>query len=286
MYKLILAVRSILHRILPYNEFSDFIINYLTFIGVHKRKPGKKLWFNDYLYKIKNTQEMLNPIRQFISDKYLVKDYVRAKVGDKYNVPTLAVFYSYEELKNYNFPENCCIKPTQASQAVILRKNNEDISIEQTEKWFNLNYYKQTRERNYKYLVPKVIVEPLIFNSTDLIDYRFYCFNGKAKLICIDVGKFSGYKRVFYNKYWEKQDFSLKYPLYEGEISKPDNFEEMLKITEKLSEDLNFVRVDLYSNGIECLVGEITNCYASASQTFVPLNSEEKASRIIFGETE
>ena len=60
----------------------------------------------------------------------------------------------------------------------------------------------------------------------------------------------------------------------------------MLKIAEKLSEDLNFVRVDLYSNGIECLVGEITNCYASASQTFVPLNSEEKASRIIFGETE
>ncbi|MFW2100937.1 ATP-grasp fold amidoligase family protein [Acinetobacter johnsonii] len=59
------------------------------------------------------------------------------------------------------------------------------------------------------HLVPKVIVEPLIFNSTDLIDYRFYCFNGKAKLICIDVGKFSGYKRVFYNKYWEKQDFSL-----------------------------------------------------------------------------
>lgn len=286
MYKLILNVRSILHRVLPYNDFSDFIINYLTFIGIHKRRPGKKLWFNDYLYKIKNSQEMLNPIRQFISDKCLVKDYVRAKVGEKYNVPTLAVFSNYEELKNYNFPENCCIKPTQASQAVILRKNNEDISIEQTENWFNLNYYKQTRERNYKYLVPKVIVEPLIFNSTDLMDYRFYCFNGKAKLICIDVGKFNGYQRVFYNKYWEKQDFSLKYPLYEGEISKPDNFEEMFKIAEKLSEDLDFVRVDLYSNGIECLVGEITNCHASASQSFVPLNAEEKASRIIFGETE
>lgn len=286
MYKMVLILRSILHKILPWNDSADYVVNCLSFIGAHKRIPRNRLWFNDYLYKIKNTNEIVNPIRQFISDKYLVKDYVRAKVGEKYNVPTLAIFYSYEELKKFNFPENCCIKPTQASQAVILRKNNEDISIEQTQNWFNLNYYKQTRERNYKYLVPKVIVEPLIFNSIDLMDYRFYCFKGKVKLICIDVGKFTGYKRVFYSKEWIKQDFSLKYPLYEGEISKPDNFEEMLRIAQRLSEDLDFVRVDLYSNGIECLVGEITNCHASASQSFVPLNAEEKASRIIFGETE
>lgn len=277
-------IRFLLHKILPFNDYFDKFLNYIDFFWSHKRFPKDRFLFNDVLFKIKNTDEILNPIRQFISDKYLVKDYVRAKVGEKYNVPTLAIFYSYEEIKNYNFPENCCIKPTQASQAVILRRNNEEINIEKTAEWFNLNYYKKTRERNYKYLVPKVIVEPLIFNSTDLMDYRLYCYQGQVKLICIDVGKFSGYQRIFYTKEWKKQDFSLKYPLYEGEIPRPENLDEMIIVAEKLSQELDFVRVDLYSNGIECLVGEITNCHAAASQSFVPISAEKKASKIIFGE--
>lgn len=284
MYKLLLFMRSMLHRLLPYNDTADSLLNYISFLISHKRLPKNRFYFNDYLFKIKNTKEMLNPIRQFVSDKYLVKDYVRAKLSDKYNVPTIAVFDNFEELKRFKFPANCCVKPTQASQAVILRKNNEPIDIDQTEEWFNLDYYKSTRERNYKYLKPKVIVEPLIFESTDLTDYRFYCYKGKVRLICIDIGKFTGYQRIFYTKSWIKQDFSLKYPLYEGDLNKPDNLEEMIMVAEKLSQELDFVRVDLYSNGKECLVGEITNCHAAASQSFIPLNAEEKASKIIFGE--
>lgn len=285
MYKIISLFRFILHIFLPYNNMSDTFLNNLSFLINHRRFPQNRYYFNDYLFKIKNTNEILNPIRQFVSDKYLVKDYVRAKVGEKYNVPTIAIFNNYQDLKKFDFPENCCIKPTQASQAVILRKNNEKIDIAQTEKWFELNYYKNTRERNYKYLIPKVIVEPLIFGSTDLMDYRLFCFNGQVKLICIDIGKFTGYKRIFYTKDWVKQDFSLKYPLYEGELAKPINLEEMIMIAEKLSSELDFVRIDLYSDGESCLVGEITNCHAAASQNFVPLAAEEKASKIIFGDS-
>lgn len=286
MYKLISLFRSFLHRLLPFNDISDSFLNYLSFLVSHKRLPKDRFYFNDYLFKIKNTDEILNPIRQFVSDKYLVKDYVRAKVGEKYNVPTIAVFDNYQDLSKFNFPYNCCIKPTQASQAVILRKNGESIDIASTEKWFELNYYKETRERNYKYLKPKVIVEPLIFNSTDLMDYRLFCYKGEVKLICIDVGKFSGYQRIFYTKNWVKQDFSLKYPLFTGELEKPKNLDEMISIAEKLSKELDFIRVDLYSDGETCLVGEITNCHAAASQSFVPLSAEKKASKIIFGEIE
>lgn len=284
MYRILSLVLAVLHRLLPFNNTMDCLLNKLGFFINHKRFPQDRYYFNDYLFKIKNTNEILNPIRQFVSDKYLVKDYVRAKVGEQYNVPTIAIFDNYQDLKAFDFPENCCIKPTQASQAVILRKNNEKIDVSQTQKWFELNYYKNTRERNYKYLKPKVIVEPLIFDSTDLMDYRLFCFNGEVKLICIDVGKFTGYQRVFYTKDWVKQDFSLKYPLYDGEITKPKNLAEMIVIAEKLSAELDFIRVDLYSNGESCLVGEITNCHAAASQSFVPLMAEEKASKIIFGD--
>ncbi|MGE6571698.1 ATP-grasp fold amidoligase family protein [Psychrobacter namhaensis] len=284
MYKILNLTRRTLHRILPYNETFDYALNYIKFLEDHKRFPCKKKIFNDYLYNIKNSNEILDPLRQFISDKYLLKSYVKSKVGDKYNVPTVAVFTSYEEMEEFKFPENCCIKPTNASQAVILRKNNEPINIEKTKEWFKLDYYKLTRERNYKYLKPMVIIEPLIFDSKDLMDYRFFCYNGKVKLICIDIGKYSGYKRIFYDRNWKKQDFSLHYPIYEGEINKPSNLNKMLEVAEILSSDFNFIRIDLYSDGINCLVGEITNCHAAASQSFIPLTSEKYASEIIFGD--
>lgn len=283
MYKILNLTRRILHRILPYNDSSDYALNYIKFLEDHKRLPCKRKIFNDYLYNIKNSSEILDPLRQFVSDKYLLKNYVKSKVGDKYNVPTIALFTSYEEIEKFEFPENCCIKPTNASQAVILRKNNEPINIEITKKWFKLDYYRLTRERNYKYLKPMVIVEPLIFDSKDLMDYRLFCYNGKVKLICIDIGKYSGYKRIFYDKKWKKQDFSLHYPIYEGEINKPSNLDEMLEVAEILSNDFDFIRVDLYSDGTNCLVGEITNCHAAASQSFIPLTSEKYASEIIFG---
>lgn len=284
MHKIALYLFYLLFRVLPYEERYDKFLNYIKFIIDHKRKPRNIYMFNDVLYHIKNTRESFNPLRQFVSDKELVKIYVKAKVGDKYNVPTLAVFHNYQELLNYVLPDNCCIKPTQASQAVILRKNGEKIDISCAEKWFDMNYYKKTREQNYKYLQPKIIVEPLIFDSTDLQDYRFFCFEGKVKLICIDIGKFSGYQRVFYTKDWEKQDFSLKYPLYDGEIEKPSNLDEMMNVAEKLAEGFDFIRIDMYSNGYQCLVGEITNCHAAASQNFIPLSAEKKASKIIFGD--
>lgn len=283
MYNIVKLFRHVLFKTLPYNDNCDRIINYIKFVDDHKRLPKNSHSFNDYLFKIKNTNEILNPLRQFISDKYFVKDYVRFKLSQDYNVPTIAVFDNYEDLIDFDFPENCCIKPTHASQAVILRENNEQIDLTQTKEWFDLNYYKISRERNYKYLKPRVIVEPLIFNSKDLMDYRIFCYKGKAKLICIDVGKYSSYKRVFYDSDWIKQDFSLHYPLYKGDLEKPENLNEMLTVAEKLSVDFDFIRVDLYSNGINCLVGEITNCHAAASQKFVPPSSEEKASKIIFG---
>ena len=284
MYSLIRICRYALNKALPYNDESDRLLNYIKFIDYHDRFPKKRYYFNDYLFSIKNTDEILNPLRQFISDKYFVKDYVRSKLSEDYSVPTIAIFDNYEDLIKFDFPEDCCIKPTHASQAVILRTNNEPIDLTQTKDWFDLNYYKVSRERNYKYLKPRVIVEPLIFDSKDLMDYRIFCYKGQVKLICVDIGKYSGYKRVFYDSNWIKQDFSLHYPLYEGSIKEPENLNEMIFIAEKLSSDFDLIRVDLYSDGKKCLVGELTNCHAAASQKFIPLSSEEKASKIIFGD--
>ena len=40
----------------------------------------------------------------------------------------------------------------------------------------------------------------------------------------------------------------------------------MIFADEKLSKDFNFIRIDLYSDGESCLVGEIKNCHAAGSK--------------------
>ena len=50
--------------------------------------------------------------------------------------------------------------------------------------------------------------------------------------------------------------------LYEGNIDKPENLNDTIFAAEKLSKDFDFIRIDLYSDGKSCLVGEITNCQA------------------------
>lgn len=268
--------------VLPCTDFWDNIISLKRFVVSHKRLPSKRMLFNDVLYNIKTSSEITNPLRVFVSDKELVKIYIKSIVGDKYNVPTKKVLRSYADVANYDFPPNCCIKPTQASGQVIIRKNNSDIDFQKIKSWFDINYYRGSRERNYKTLLPKVIVEPLIFGEEDLADYRIFCYKGKAKLISIDVGKYSGYSRAFYDTDWVKLPFSLNYPMLPSTLERPGNLAEMISIAESLSENFDFIRIDIYSNGEECLVGEITNCHASGNQRFIPVTAEYDASKIIF----
>jgi TupA-like ATPgrasp len=59
--------------------------------------------------------------------------------------------------------------------------------------------------------------------------------------------------------------FTIHYPRSRRNVEKPKNLERMLEVARLLSRHFNFVRVDLYSNGEECLVGGITNCPGGAS---------------------
>lgn len=266
------------------NKIGDKLSWLIRFIQVHKRLPTNKLLFNDVLYKIKTTNEILDPLRVFVSDKEFVKVYIKSTVGNQYNVPTIAILKSNDELDNYDFPHACCIKPTHASGHVILRKNGEEIDKDLIKKWFSLNFYTISRERNYKYLKPKIIVEPIIFDGAELNDYKFFCYNGKAHLIQFDLNRFTDHRRAMFDTNWTLQDFTNEYPKPDtnAKIEKPKNLNEMIEVAERLASKFSFVRVDLYSNGEKCLAGEITNCHGGAGVKFIPTESEALASKIIF----
>jgi hypothetical protein len=269
--------------VIPENRFGDRLFAFVNFAVRHRRLPTDDLNFNDVLYKIKTSDEILNPLRVFVSDKEFLKIYVKAIAGDRYNVPTIDVIRNAEVAESYNFPADCCIKPTHASGKVILRRSHEPIDRAEIRSWFSLNYYRNGREANYKTLRPKVIIEPLVFDNADIEDYRFFCLDGDVKLIFMDIGKYTDYTRLVLDPDWNPKDFSIGYPRSRTVPERPGNLEEMLAVARRLSSGFGFVRVDMYSNGKTCYVGEISNCHARASQRFIPLTGEREASELIFG---
>ena len=64
------------------NRFGDKIFAYISFLRCHKRLP-KNNSFNDLLFRIKTSDEILSVLRQYTSDKEYVKNYISKTVGDE-----------------------------------------------------------------------------------------------------------------------------------------------------------------------------------------------------------
>ncbi|KAB2832998.1 MAG: hypothetical protein F9K51_04205 [Candidatus Dadabacteria bacterium] len=273
---------ELLFSSIPYNSSGDNIFTLLMFIQNHGRLPNQKMNFNDYLYRLKTSGEGNNPLRSFVTDKEFVKLYIRGIIGDEFLVPTISVLRSSEEVAGYNFPPRCCIKPTHLSGPIIFRMEGEPVDLEEIANWFSRSHYRNGREANYRTLKPKVIVEPMLFDNDNLHDYKIFCYKGVPKLIQVDVNRYIKHERKFYDCSWREMPFTLNFPLYNGNIEKPENLDMMLKVASDLSKNFEFIRIDLYSNGTQLYVGELTSFPGNIEGDFIPLNSEEQASSILF----
>jgi hypothetical protein len=271
---------NILLSLLPKNSSGDTLFSLINFIRTHNRYPSNQAIFNDSLFKIKTSNEILDPLRVFVSDKEFVKHFIKSMVGDEFNVPTLKILKSVEEVNEYIFPNDCFIKPTHSSTQFVIRSGGQSFDLKQIESWFSHNYYDITREANYRYLKPKVIVEPVL--SVNPNDYKIFCLNGKPKLIWVDYNRATNHERNFFDLHWNEIPIGLKYPRGQSLPPKPKNLQLMIDLASKLSRDFSLIRVDFYVIDDNIFVGEITNCSGSAMAKFNSFENERLASEIIF----
>jgi hypothetical protein len=272
----------ILRNILPRNAWGDRIFAFLRFLSRHNRFPSEKMLFNDVLYRLRASGQLGNPIRVFVSDKEYLKIYVKAIVGDEFNVPTLAVLHNDEEIDKFDFPDRCCIKATHSCSKTIIRRGGEKIDREKLKYWLTENYYNRSREINYKSLQPKIIIEPLIFGGDNLVDYKFFCYRGQCSMVQLVLDRDRNIARFLVSRDGQELPYNLLSPKLNRPYKLPENIEDMFRLAERLSVNFDFIRVDLYSNGREIYVGELTNCPGRGHYRFVPNSAEVNASELIF----
>ena len=121
---------------------------------------------------------------------------------------------------------------------------------------------------------PRVIAErSLITSATDnLLDYKFFCFDGKVEFLFIASDRHQGEVKFDYFD----PDFNRK-ELRQGahansdySFEKPEKFDEMLLLAEKLSKGFRQVRVDLYCVNGEIYFGEMTFFHHGGFVPFIP----------------
>lgn len=202
-----------------------------------------------------------------MADKVLAKEYVSEIIGEEYIIPTLGKWKSFDAIDFDTLPNRFVLKCNHDSgTAVICRDKstfNQADAGKILSKALKRDYYKVFKETPYKDIKRMIFAEKFIQDERagELLDYKFFCFDGKAEILKIDFGRAeNNHHANYYDLEMNLLPFGLStsYPMPEKHFSKPENFSEMIRIAEKLSEGIPFVRVDLYNVSGRIYFGELT----------------------------
>jgi hypothetical protein len=241
----------------------------------HPRTFTEKLqWLKVYGFRPEYTRMV---------DKYAVKDYVAGIIGQEHIIPTLGVWNRPEDIDWDSLPSRFVLKTTHGGGGggVVICKDkatfNRQAAIEKLAN--NMKGPKKNSYREHPYdNVPRRIIAEQYMEETvrpevdDLIDYKFYCFNGEPKLVMVAGGRQKGNKRFgYYDTKWNPVHITWGAPRPDVEFERPTDLGDMLKIAAKLSAGLVHARIDLYNINLHVYFGEITFFDASG---FAPISPE------------
>lgn len=255
----------------------------------YKSKTNKKLdldnpkTFNEKLQWLK----LYDRKDEYVTmvDKYAVKKYIADTIGEQYIIPTLGVYDKFDDINFSLLPNEFVLKCTHDSGGNVICRDKSLLDINKARKKINHclknNYYYIGREWPYKNVKPKIIAEKYMKEDKkeELTDFKFMCFNGKVKcsFVCLDRYSKDGLKIDFYDLSWQKMPFSRHYPNSNQILPKPQNYDLMINLAERLSIGIPFVRVDFYEIKGKVYFGELTFYPGSGFEEFEP----EKYDRIL-----
>ena len=258
------------------------------FLYAQNRLPKRKSrLFNDYLFFLKISPEILDIFRQITSDKIMVKEFIFKICGSDLTLDTVAIFESVEDIELTTLPKPCVIKPAHHSGSVVFVEKGQKVLTDGQKS--TLMYalasspYTSAREGNYRYLRARLICEPMLPEAELTKDYKIFCYKGIPRLVQVDSERHANHKRNIYKVDWTALD--IKYNFQNGETEPaPDCLSEMLKTSQLLSSWFEFARIDFFVSEGKFYVGEITHCPESAHGRFGDIQNEKLFSEILFSE--
>ena len=205
------------------------------------------------------------PIKTRLADKYLVREWVKEKIGEEYLIPLLGVWDKAEDINFDKLPKQFVLKCNHGSGYNIIVKDKSKINVnkirKQLNEWLNEDFaFKYGFELHYSYIPRKIIAEKYLETyDNNLQDYKFLCFDQIVKYVWVDKDRYSNHKRNIYDVYYNFQDKQINtYYKHFSQHVKPVNYDKMLEFAKELSKGFSFARVDFYEHEGRLYFGEIT----------------------------
>ncbi|MDR1879776.1 MAG: oligosaccharide flippase family protein [Tannerellaceae bacterium] len=262
----------VLYRLLPEKTFLRIKFREKTGYRLNLKNPAT---FNEKMQWLKLHDRTV--LHTLCADKHAVRGYVTAMIGGEYLIPLVYSTEKAEELTPEALPDYpVIIKTNHSSGEVFIVRDKETADFpgirKALKRQLKSNLYPYGKEWQYKDIPPRIIVEQLMTDEQGDIpmDYKLHCFNGKVRMIHLDVDRFTRHTRIIYDEQWNVLPFSWGYESSEKVIAKPLLLSRMIDIAERLAFPFIYVRVDLYLAKGQLYFGELTFHHGSGFEKFEP----------------
>lgn len=270
----------------------DFIMNLceseypLYLKKIFKYRLGKNLNLNNpktYNEKIQWLKLYdSTPLKSMLTDKILVRDWIKNKIGEKYLKPILWQGKSFDDIPFKDLPDSFFIKTNHGCKWHCYIKDKNAFLAEQNvykytkmrfDNWMQQSFFGWSDfEFQYKNIIPQLYVEKALLSSPESqpMEIEVYCFDGKPQLFRFLMYKDSSSETLYDGSF----NLLSKYM----NISVPDiTRNKLFNLSRILSEKFKFVRVDWLVHNQTLYFNELTFTPASGLQEF----SDKKIEKLL-----
>jgi hypothetical protein len=262
-FKRALAVpfRGVVRKLSPVN-YVKLQYKYITHHPCNLKNPQR------YTEKLQFLRLFVDPYDHEAircAGRVTVRDYVKEKGYSDALIPCLGVYDRFEDINFDILPDAFVMKCSHASGYNLIVKNKHTLNYATAKKkfdhWLKTDYGAKTMERHYSGIKPQIIIEQYIGDAKHLpVEYKIHVFNGIARSLYVVTGR--GEDIRYTNMYidWTPFDGSQfnGWKKADQPLTKPANFDAMVKMAEDLARPFPFVRVDLYDVNGKIYFGEMT----------------------------
>lgn len=277
------------YRFLKEDNFENELIEwYKCRIGENINPLENPKTFNEKIQWLKLND--YDDLKTICADKFLVREYVAKKIGESYLVPIYGCWNNFEDIDFSELPNSMIFKSTTGSARYKIINNKNDINFTELKRlmdsWNSLPFGYAGMEIQYLPIERKILCEKLLdMNGPSVVDYKIHCFNGRPLVVEYISDRNSNnlpYLETWFDTNWNKLNILMKNG-YNHSVtpSPPKNLKLMLNISQILSKDFLYVRVDLYEINGKVYFGELTFTPANGTDAWLYKSSEILMGKLI-----
>lgn len=238
-------------KLISKKKYIELQYRYITHHKLNLKNPKR---YTEKLQYLRYYEYPHNTLVSKCAGRVGVRDYLKELGLDSYLIPIYGIFDRFDDIDFDLLPNKFVMKCSHGCAMNYICYDKSVINLKELRKtfnkWLKTDYGKKTVELHYSPIKPQIIIEKLLLDDNHLpTEYKIHCYNGISKNLYVVTNRNVDIRYTNFYIDWTPFDGSQfnGWKKADERIEKPLNFDKMIEISELLSKNFPFVRVDLYN---------------------------------------